>query len=181
MEEKGKTIKQYCKDAMKRLKGGFWEKYYASLDEKLKKAEQDGVSVTKVKDYYVEKVVNSITKTKDENEVFYFKVKNMLDSEGEVANAIGRLRSTDTSIANSSIICNVIASSGRENDALNTKSVGSMLISLSISQPINSEPGKSPSRLGLAKTMVVTPGVVSPVSSSYVAAPITTLKSIAPS
>ena len=91
MEEKGKTIKQYCKDAMKRLKGGFWEKYYASLDEKLKKAEQDGVSPAKVKDYYVEKVVNSITKTKDENEVFYFKVKNMLDSEGEVANAIGRL------------------------------------------------------------------------------------------
>lgn len=91
MEEKGKTIKQYCKDAMKRLKGGFWENYYANLDEKLKKAEQDGVSPSKVKDYYVEKVVNSITKTKDENEVFYLKVKSMLDMEGEVPNAIGRL------------------------------------------------------------------------------------------
>ena len=91
MEEKGKTIKQYCKDAMKRLKSGFWENYYASLDEKLKIAEQNGVSTTKVKDYYVERVVNTITKSKNENEVFYLKVKSMLDSEGEVANAIGRL------------------------------------------------------------------------------------------
>ena len=91
MQEQSKSLKQYCKEAMKRMKSGFWERYYSDLDEKLKQAEQDGISVTKVKDYYVERVTASITKTKDENEVFYLKVRSLLDSEGEVSNAIGRL------------------------------------------------------------------------------------------
>lgn len=98
MQEQSKSLKQYCKEAMKRMKSGFWENYYTDLDKKLKKAEKDGVSVTKVKDYYVEQVTASITKSKDDNENFYLKVKNLLDNEGEVSNAIGRL--TDKNVFN---------------------------------------------------------------------------------
>ena len=91
MQEQNKTFKQYCKEAMKRMKSGFWERYYSDLDERLKKAEQDGVSATKVKEYYAEQVTASITRHKDEDEIFYLKVRSMLVSEGEVSNAIGRL------------------------------------------------------------------------------------------
>ena len=89
--EKQKTLKQYCKEAKKRLKQGFWQNYKNGLEKELEKAEQSGISVSKVKEYYTERVVADIKNTKDDFEIFYLKVKKLLDEEGEVSNAIGRL------------------------------------------------------------------------------------------
>ena len=89
--DKQKTLKQYCKEAKKRLKQGFWQNYKSGLEKELENAERSGISVSKVKEYYTERVVADIKNTKDDFEEFYLKVKKLLDEEGEVSNAIGRL------------------------------------------------------------------------------------------
>lgn len=86
-----KSLKQYCKEAKKRLKQGFWQNYHKNLNEQLERAEREGVAVSKVKDYYTSKISGDIKNTSEEREVFYQKVKKLLDEEGEVSNAIGRL------------------------------------------------------------------------------------------
>ncbi len=90
MEEQ-KTLKQYCKEAKKRLKQGFWQNYHKNLTETIEKAEREGVAVSKVKEYYVSKVSDDIKNVNEEREEFYQRVKKLLDEEGEVSNAIGRL------------------------------------------------------------------------------------------
>ena len=99
MQENGKSFKQYCREAKKRLKQGFWQKYHSDLDKELLKAEQAGVSITKVKEYYTQQVSGSIRYGNNDFEVFYQKVKRLLDEEGEISNAIGRL--TDKSLYSS--------------------------------------------------------------------------------
>lgn len=87
MEEK--TLKQYCKDAKNRLKNGFWQEYKKELNVRIEVAEKEGVSASKVKEYYVKKTADEIKNAGDDD--FYFKVKKLLDEEGEVSDAIGRL------------------------------------------------------------------------------------------
>lgn len=91
MQETVKTLKQYAKEAKSRLKNGFWENYKKQLDERLEQAEADGLAVSKVKEYYVQKVVEDFKEKRAEDEAFYLKVKSMLDEDGEVSDAIGRL------------------------------------------------------------------------------------------
>lgn len=91
MKEELKSLKQYCKEAKKRLKSGFWQNYHKNLDAELARAEEKGISTSKVKEYYAYKISGDIKNTKDEFDEFYKKVKKLLDEEGEVSNAIGRL------------------------------------------------------------------------------------------
>ena len=91
MPEQLKSLKQYCREAKKRMKSGFWQNYQKGLSEEISRAEKTGISVSKVKEYYAKKVADDIRKPKDEFEDFYKKVKKLLDEEGEVSNAIGRL------------------------------------------------------------------------------------------
>ena len=86
-----KTLKQYCKEAKMRLKSGFWQNYKSNLDQELVRAKESGISESKVKEYYSCKITEDIKNTEAEFEKFYKKVKTMLDEEGEVSNAIGRL------------------------------------------------------------------------------------------
>lgn len=86
-----KTLKAYAKEAKKRLKQGFWQNFSRNLDSELARAKEEGISETKVKEYYTAKVADDIRYAKDESEDFYVKVKKLLDEEGEVGNAIGRL------------------------------------------------------------------------------------------
>ena len=95
MLEDGKTLKQYCKEAKKRLKSGFWQNYQKNLTEKMEKAERDGVSTSKVKEYYAERITENLKNYGEERETFYKKVKKLLDEEGEVPDAIGRLTDTE--------------------------------------------------------------------------------------
>ncbi len=91
MSEDRKSLKQYCKEAKKRLKCGFWQNYQNDLSENIERAEKAGISTSKVKQYYAERVTESIKNHANEKEEFYKKVKGILETEGEVSNAIGRL------------------------------------------------------------------------------------------
>ena len=86
-----KTLKQYAKEAKFRLKNGFWQNYRKNLNEKITLAAEAGVSPSKVKEYYDYVVSENIKNKKDDEEEFYLKVKKILDEEGEIPNAIGRL------------------------------------------------------------------------------------------
>ena len=90
MEEQ-KTLKQYAREAKIRLKKGFWQNFQKDLDEKMEKATEVGVAPSKVKEYYNYVVSENIKNRKDDDEEFYSKVKRILDEEGEISDAIGRL------------------------------------------------------------------------------------------
>ncbi len=98
MQEEGKTLKQYCKEAMKRLKSGFWQNYNATLNDSIRRAEEQGISPSKVKEYYSQKIADDIKNETSSEEEFYLRVKKLLDEVGEVSDAIGRL--TDKEIFN---------------------------------------------------------------------------------
>lgn len=89
--EENKTLKQYAKEAKKRLKNGFWQNYRKDLDEKIERASEAGVAPSKVKEYYNYVVSENIKSRKDDEDEFYNKVKKILDEEGEISDAIGRL------------------------------------------------------------------------------------------
>lgn len=91
MEEERKTLKQYCREAKKRLKSGFWQNYKKELDEGLENAEKSGISPSVVKQFYVEKVTEEVKNKVEDKEEFYQRVKKLLTEEGEVPNALGRL------------------------------------------------------------------------------------------
>ena len=95
MIEEGKTLKQYCKEAKIRLKSGFWQNYQKDLNEGIERAEKAGISTSKVKEYYAERVTENIKNRTLEKEEFYQKVKKLLLEEGELPNAIGRLTDTE--------------------------------------------------------------------------------------
>lgn len=88
--EQVKTLKQYCKEAKQRLKSGFWKDYSNKVIVETEKAENSGISVSKVKEYIKDKVSKEIQK-KDTEDAFYTRVKEILVKEGEISNAIGRL------------------------------------------------------------------------------------------
>ncbi len=91
MQTETKTLKQYAKEAKKRLKEGFWQNCSKNLSEEIKRAEEIGVSASKVKEYYAMRVAEDIKRPKEDGEEFYNRVKNLLMTEGEVPDALGRL------------------------------------------------------------------------------------------
>ena len=91
MAEQVKSLKQYCKEAKKRLKQGFWQKYHKELQAELVRAEQAGISTSKVKEFYNERISGNIRNGQREEDEFYLKVKRILEQEGEISNAISRL------------------------------------------------------------------------------------------
>lgn len=92
MAEELKSLKQYCREAKKRLKSGFWAKYQEELKKEIQIAKESGVPESKVKEYFVYKVSNGIKDdTPDTEQNFYKRVKDILDAEGEVSDIIGRL------------------------------------------------------------------------------------------
>lgn len=93
-----KSVKQYAREAKMRLKSGFWENYHKNLEEEISKAKDAGVSESKVVEYYNTKVSENIRRVETDEE-FYFKVKKLLDEEGEISGALGRL--TDSEVYNS--------------------------------------------------------------------------------
>ena len=86
-----KSFKEYCKDAKKRLKSGFWQNYRKNLKEKMLEAKSVGVSESAIKEYYSVKVANDIKNRREDSEEFYKKVAKILDEEGEISGVISRL------------------------------------------------------------------------------------------
>ncbi len=87
-------IKNMARAAKQRLKSNFWNDCKKNLNENANEAKLRGANEAKVRTGMASRVKDEIKGgVKDE---FYIKVKNMLDSEGEVSDAIGRL--TDRSV-----------------------------------------------------------------------------------
>lgn len=89
-EKRGiRTLREEARLAKIRIKNGFWTTCKEDMDETLENARAMGVNENKAGRYFAEKVGEKIA-GKQEDE-FYVKVKQMLLSEGEVSDAIGRL------------------------------------------------------------------------------------------
>ena len=91
MQAKQKELKNLAKLAKKRLSGGFWEDYKERVQDDVKIAREEGESTSNVIEYYKTLAVREILRNDEEKELFYKKVKKILDEEGEVSNMIARL------------------------------------------------------------------------------------------
>lgn len=84
-----RTLKTLAKEAKMRMKKGFWQECEENLDKERSHAKEQGINESKMERYFQQKVVTTIRgETPDE---FYLKVRDLLLSEGEVSDAIGRL------------------------------------------------------------------------------------------
>ena len=84
-----RTLKTLAKEAKMRMKKGFWQECEEKLDEERNHAKEQGINESKMERYFQQKVVTEIRgETPDE---FYLRVRDLLLSEGEVSDAIGRL------------------------------------------------------------------------------------------
>lgn len=82
-------LKEMARAAKKRLKTDFWAECRKNLDEGTKDAKLRGVNERQVKSTLKNRVISEIYGEKQDE--FYLRVKNLLDTEGEVSDAIGRL------------------------------------------------------------------------------------------
>ena len=82
-------IKLMARAAKQRLKSNFWSDCKKKFDLNATEAKERGISEIKVKSSLKGQVKSTIRGEKDDE--FYLKVKKMLDEEGEVFDALGRL------------------------------------------------------------------------------------------
>lgn len=83
------SLKLLAKEAKRRLKSGFWAECHRQLSNERTYARESGMNEGKVERYFAEKVSTQIKGEKEDD--FYLKVKELILSEGEVSDAIGRL------------------------------------------------------------------------------------------
>lgn len=89
MSKEGNTLKEEARKAKSRLKKGFWTDCKENMDERLEKARRQGVNESKAGRFFAEQVSKQIAGVKEDD--FYLRVKEMLLTDGEVSDAIGRL------------------------------------------------------------------------------------------
>ena len=82
-------LKNMAKAAKQRLKNNFWEDCKRNIDLGTADARERGLNEVKVKTTLRGRVKKEIKGEKQDE--LYLKVKALLDSEGEVSDAIGRL------------------------------------------------------------------------------------------
>lgn len=83
------NLKEMARAAKQRLKNNFWEECKKNLDEGAVQARERGLNEDKVKHSLRGRVKDEIKGEKQDE--FYLKVKELLDREGEVSDALGRL------------------------------------------------------------------------------------------
>lgn len=83
------NLKQAARAAKQRLKNNFWEECKRNIEKGATEARKNGLNETKVKSALKDRVEKHISGEKQDE--FYLKVKALLDTEGEVSDAIGRL------------------------------------------------------------------------------------------
>ncbi|MBQ8394697.1 MAG: hypothetical protein IJX49_03910 [Clostridia bacterium] len=86
---KKSTLREEARRAKRRIKTGFWTECREDMDEHLERAREQGLNESKAGRYFAERVTAQIEGKKEDD--FYLRVKEMLLSEGEVSDAIGRL------------------------------------------------------------------------------------------
>lgn len=82
-------LKSAARQAKQRLKSDFWQQCKTDVDRSANAAKEKGLNERKVKSGLYGKVRESIRG--EEPDEFYLKVKALLDTCGEVSDAIGRL------------------------------------------------------------------------------------------
>lgn len=82
-------IIKMARAAKSRLKSNYWADCKKNIDENTNEAKKRGLNEAKVKTTLSRRVKNEIKGEKPDE--FYLKVKKLLDEEGEVSDAIGRL------------------------------------------------------------------------------------------
>ena len=87
--EKGRTLREEARQAKRRIKSGFWKECEADFSIKKEKAREQGLNESKAGRYFKMQITAQIEGKKEDD--FYLRVKEMLLTEGEVSNAIGRL------------------------------------------------------------------------------------------
>lgn len=83
------SIKQLARKAKQRMKSDFWQQCKSEYMSGVRQAQDMGLNERAVKNYMGGVVQNKIKG--EEQDEFYLKVKKLLDAEGEVSDAIGRL------------------------------------------------------------------------------------------
>ena len=86
-------FKSAARRAKRRLKTDYWKKCKEDADNTKKKAREMGLNEGKVKSGIYDKVRSDIRGEKPDD--FYLRVKQLLDTYGEVSDAIGRLTDKD--------------------------------------------------------------------------------------
>ncbi len=84
-----RTLREEARRAKDRIKNGFWSTCQSDMTETLEKARKQGLNESRAGRYFRNRVTAQISGEKEDE--FYLKVKEMLLSEGEVSDAIGRL------------------------------------------------------------------------------------------
>ena len=84
-----KTFRALARSAKERMKSGFWAECKEDMSDQLEKAREQGLNESKAGRYFTAQVTAKIEGKKEDE--FYLRVKEMLLSEGEVSDAIGRL------------------------------------------------------------------------------------------
>lgn len=82
-------LRLMARAAKQRLKTNFWDECKKNISVSAELAKEQGLNENKVKSRLSDKVKSEIKGEKQDE--FYLKVKEMLDSEGEVSDALGRL------------------------------------------------------------------------------------------
>ena len=88
-KENGRTLREEARLAKRRIKSGFWKDCEADFSVKKEKAREQGLNESKAGRFFKMQVEAQIEGKKEDD--FYLRVKEMLLSEGEVSDAIGRL------------------------------------------------------------------------------------------
>ncbi len=89
MSQEKNTLREEARKAKLRMKSGFWAECQADKAREMEKAREQGLNESKVGRYFTAQVSAKIEGRREDE--FYLKVKEMLLSEGEVSDAIGRL------------------------------------------------------------------------------------------
>ena len=87
--EQKRTFREEARRAKSRIKSGFWTTCKEDMDEQLELARRQGLNESKAGRFFKTQVSAKIAGDTEDN--FYLQVKEILLSEGEVSDAIGRL------------------------------------------------------------------------------------------
>ena len=87
--KKARSLRDEARLAKRRIKSGFWTECKEDMDAQMEKAREQGLNESKAGRFFKTQVEAKIEGKKEDD--FYLRVKEILLSEGEVSNAIGRL------------------------------------------------------------------------------------------
>ena len=84
-----RSLRDEARLAKNRIKSGFWTECQENMTEHLEKAREQGLNESKAGRYFKTQVEAKIEGKKEDE--FYLRVKEMLLTQGEVSDAMGRL------------------------------------------------------------------------------------------